>query len=185
MGQVLSLAASVSLCRPQHAQVWNTNAQPAAPASRRPPGQLHSTRPPPPSRRLARPGFLLPLPSAAARCLWAAPHPRLTQEHHTQQAAPAPRAAAAAAAAPDDAGAPPSAAAAAAPTKPRQLFSYCRMCGGPMELALPEGDGQWRHVCQRCRCGPSNCRQGKGCSGISRAGHFPGRRLPILSATPP
>ncbi|EFN59419.1 hypothetical protein CHLNCDRAFT_18991, partial [Chlorella variabilis] len=27
---------------------------------------------------------------------------------------------------------------------------YCRMCGGPMELALPEGDGQWRHVCQRC-----------------------------------
>ncbi|KAL4430953.1 hypothetical protein ABPG75_006209 [Micractinium tetrahymenae] len=49
---------------------------------------------------------------------------------------------------------PSQAAAAAAapqpPPKPRQAFSFCRMCGGPVELALPEGDTLWRHQCTRC-----------------------------------
>ena len=31
------------------------------------------------------------------------------------------------------------------PPKPKQQFKYCRMCGGPLELVLP--DGNWRHVC--------------------------------------
>ena len=37
-----------------------------------------------------------------------------------------------------------------APPKPRQIASYCRGCGGPVELAIPDGDDHWRHVCQSC-----------------------------------
>jgi hypothetical protein len=36
----------------------------------------------------------------------------------------------------------------AAPPKPRQAFSYCRMCGGAIDVVRPEGDNVWRHVCE-------------------------------------
>mmetsp|Transcript_904 Transcript_904/g.2773 ORF Transcript_904/g.2773 Transcript_904/m.2773 type:complete len:292 (-) Transcript_904:501-1376(-) len=36
------------------------------------------------------------------------------------------------------------------PPKPKQLAKFCRVCGGPVQLAIPEGDDHWRHVCQAC-----------------------------------
>ncbi|PRW58187.1 nudix hydrolase chloroplastic-like [Chlorella sorokiniana] len=35
------------------------------------------------------------------------------------------------------------------PPKPKQQFKFCRMCGGALELVLP--DGNWRHVCTQCQ----------------------------------
>ncbi|KAL4859456.1 Nudix hydrolase 23 [Chlorella vulgaris] len=90
---------------------------------------------------LRRP-LLLPLPSAATTCLHAVAGSRSQQslQPMTRSAA----AAAAAAAGDSDGGVVP------LPPKPRQTFSFCRMCGGPIELAMPEGDTLWRHVCQKC-----------------------------------
>ena len=36
------------------------------------------------------------------------------------------------------------------PPKPQQQFRFCRMCGGALQLVLPQGDHRWRHVCESC-----------------------------------
>lgn len=83
------------------------------------------------------PGRLWPNPAAALRM------------QHTQPQQPQRHAAAAAAGAAAG-GSQPEQQAAEPPPKPRQRFSFCRMCGGGLELVLPEGDGSWRHVCSKC-----------------------------------
>jgi len=32
----------------------------------------------------------------------------------------------------------------------KQIANYCSSCGGKVELAIPEGDNEWRHVCTKC-----------------------------------
>eukprot|EP00884_Botryococcus_braunii_P011226 jgi/Botrbrau1/20103/Bobra.0173s0007.1 len=37
------------------------------------------------------------------------------------------------------------------PPKPERLKSnFCKQCGGSIALAIPEGEKEWRHVCDKC-----------------------------------
>lgn len=39
----------------------------------------------------------------------------------------------------------------AVPPKPERLKSkFCKQCGGSIGLAIPEGEKEWRHVCDKC-----------------------------------
>ncbi len=35
--------------------------------------------------------------------------------------------------------------------KPRQIAKFCSSCGGKIELAIPEDETEWRHVCTECQ----------------------------------
>lgn len=35
--------------------------------------------------------------------------------------------------------------------KPRQIAKFCSSCGGKIELAIPPGETEWRHVCGDCQ----------------------------------
>jgi rRNA maturation protein Nop10 len=32
----------------------------------------------------------------------------------------------------------------------KQIANFCSSCGGKIELAIPEGEVEWRHVCTKC-----------------------------------
>lgn len=89
------------------------------------------------------------LQPAAARSFWSASTRRSAMQHQQeqhlqqqQQRRRQHRLPAAAAGEGEPAGAEP-------PPKPKQQFKFCRMCGGALELTLP--DGNWRHVCTQAR----------------------------------
>lgn len=37
-----------------------------------------------------------------------------------------------------------------AAAQPKQRAQFCSSCGGGIKLGIPEGDDQWRHICQSC-----------------------------------
>lgn len=38
----------------------------------------------------------------------------------------------------------------AALQKPKQIANFCRMCGGKLDMRIPDGDDHWRHCCADC-----------------------------------